>query len=212
MRHALFAFLLACAGARAELVFEKSVQEHHKMPDDGHLDAHFKFKNTGPGTVKIKRVKTSCGCTSAKLEKESYAPGESGDIAVKFVFGLRRGPQRKIISITSEDKREWRLDLRCWIGEPIRMAPSLVYWKTGEAPEAKVIKIAVPEGQSIRVRGVSSPDPKFSARLETVKAGETYLVHVKPASTAEKAGAELSIETDYPPEAPRTYRAFVRIK
>jgi hypothetical protein len=211
MRHVL-ALLLACAGARADLVFEKPVQEHHRMPDDGHLEAHFKFKNTGPGTVEIKRVKTSCGCTSAKLEKETYAPGESGYITVKFVFGSRRGPQRKIISVMSEDKREWRLDLRCWIGEPIRMAPALVYWKTGEAPEAKDIKIAVPEGQTIRVRGVSSPDPKFSAKLETVKDGATYLVRVKPVSTAEKASAELSIQTDYPPEAPRSYRAFVRIK
>ena len=182
------------------------------MPDDGHLEAHFKFKNTGPDAVDIKRVKTSCGCTSAKLEKETYAPGESGDIVVKFVFGSRRGPQRKIISVTSEDKREWRLDLRCWIGEPIRMVPALVYWKTGEAPETKDIKIAVPEGQTVRVRGVSSPDPNFSAKLETVKDGATYLVHVKPASTSGKASVELSIETDYPPEAPRSYRAFVRIK
>jgi hypothetical protein len=212
MRHVLFALLIACTAARAEVVFEKPVQEHYKMPDDGHLEAHFKFKNTGPGDVTIKRVKRSCGCTTAKLDKETYAPGESGDIVVKSVFGLRRGPQRKILSVMSEDKHEWRLDLRCWIGEPIRLSPALVYWKTGEAPETKDIKIAVPEGQVIKVRGVSSSDAKFSAKLETVKEGSSYLVHVKPVSTAEKASVELSIDTDYPPEAPRSYRAFVRVK
>ena len=77
---------------------------------------------------------------------------------------------------------------------------------------AKDIKIGIPEGQKIKVRGVTSADKNFTAQLETIKAGESYVIHVKPSATAEKASTELSIETDYPPDAPKSYRAFVRIK
>src|SRR5262245_44948136 len=127
-RPILVVLLASLAAAHADLSWEKPVQEFHLIPEDKAAVAHFAFKNTGNEPVTIKRVTTSCGCTSAKLTKNTYAPGESGDIEVKFVFGLRRGAQRKIISVASADKQEWKLDLRCWIDEPLNVSPALVYW------------------------------------------------------------------------------------
>ena len=52
--------LLAAAGfARGELKFDKPVQEFHRVPADGHVDAHFTFKNTGNDPVTVRRVRTS---------------------------------------------------------------------------------------------------------------------------------------------------------
>jgi len=206
-------FLAAATLAHADLVWEKPVQEFHRVPDDGHVDATFTFKNTGPDSITIKRVITSCGCTSAKLSKNTYAPGESGSVEVKFVFGSRRGPHRKIIGVVADDKREWKLDLRCFIHEPLTITPALVWWKVGEAASAKTAKLTIPaDGQKVEIKSVTSSNPRLSATVETVKAGEEYVVSVTPKDTTAKESAELTVATNFPPDAPRTYRIFARIK
>ena len=182
------------------------------VPEDKAVIAQFAFKNTGTEPVKIKRVVTSCGCTTAKLAKEMYAPGESGEIEVKFVFGSRRGPQRKLVTITSADKQVWRLDLRSWIHEPLTVSPALVYWKNGTAPEAKVVKLSAGLGQPINVKAVKSTNPRFKTSLAEVKPGQEYALTVTPADTSETTSAELIIETDTPQTNPRSYKVFARIK
>jgi hypothetical protein len=212
LTRALFTFAIATTLAHADLAWEKPVQEFHRVPEDGHVDAKFAFKNTGTTPVTVKRVKTSCGCTTAKLAKNTFAPGESGEIAVKFTFGSRRGPSRKIIGVTTDDNQEQMLDLRVFIHEPLTLTPALVYWKVGDAGETKLVKLTTPDGQKIGIKGVTSSDPRVSAKVEAVTPGKEYVVSVKPADTAAKLAAELTIATDFPPDAPRSYRLFARIK
>ena len=205
--------LLAAAGfARGELKFDKPVQEFHRVPADGHVDAHFTFKNTGTDPVTVRRVRTSCGCTTASLPKSTFAPGETGQIDVKFTFGSRKGPTRKIVSVTMEDKSEIPLDLRVWIHEPLTIAPALVYWKVGEPGEAKPVQLNVADGQKVGVKSVTSSNPRITATVEAAKPGEQYVVNVKPADTAQKETAELTVQTDFPPDAPRAYTIHARVK
>lgn len=211
-RPLLVVLFTSLAAAHADLVWEKPVQEFHVVPEDKAVIAQFAFKNTGTESVKIKRVVTSCGCTTAKLAKETYAPGESGEIEVNFVFGSRRGPQRKLVTVTSADKQVWRLDLRSWIHEPLTVSPALVYWKNGTVPEAKVVKLSAGPGQPINVKAVKSTSPRFKTSLAEVRPGQEYALTVTPADTSEATSAELIIETDTPQTNPRSYKVFARIK
>lgn len=211
-RPILVALLSSIAAAHADLSWDKQVQEFHTVPEDKAVTAHFGFKNTGNEPVTIKRVVTSCGCTTAKLTKNTYAPGESGEIEVKFSFGGRRGAQRKLVSVTSADKQEWKLDLRCWIHEPLTMSPALVYWKSGTEPQPKVVKLSAAPGQPISVKSVKSSSPRFKTTLAEVKPGQEYALTVTPTDTAENTSAELTIETDTTQASPRSYKVFARIK
>ena len=212
IRPILLALLVVATVARAELKFDKPLQEFHRVPDDGHVEAHFTFKNAGAEPVKIRRVVTSCGCTTATLAKNTFAPGEAGEIVVKFTFGSRRGPHRKIIGVTLEDKTELPLDLRVWIHEPLTVTPALVYWKVGEPGGAKPVQLTVADGQKVGVKSVTSSNPRITATVAAARAGEQYVVSVKPADTAQKESAELTVQTDFPPDAPRAYTIHARIK
>ena len=212
MRSIAACLLLSAALAKAELVWEKPIQDFHRVPEDGHVEARYPFKNTGAEPVTIKRVITSCGCTSAKLSKNVFAPGESGEILVKFTFGSRRGPQQKGIEVIGQDKQEWHLGLRVYIHEPITVSPALVYWRIGDPAEAKTVKLTVPDGLKVDVKAVSSSDPKVSATVETIQPGKEYLVAIKPADTTAKLAAEMTVATDFPSDSPRSYRIFARIK
>lgn len=209
----LLTFLVTTAVcARADLVWEKPVQQFHRTPDEPVVHAQFAFKNTGPETITIKRISTGCGCTSAKLDRKTYAPGESGAIEVKYTSGGRPGAWRRYISVSSEDKRFWKLDMQVYIHEPLTVAPSLVWWRVGDAPEAKSVRLKGSGGHSVAVKSVRSSNPRIEASVDTVRDGEEYVIAIKPADTSTKESAELTVVTDFPPDAPRDYRIFARIK
>lgn len=68
----------------------------------------FKVKNIGSEVLEIKRVATSCACTTAEVEKKILNPGEGADLLVKYDTGAMSGPhgqgqQERIIYIKSND-------------------------------------------------------------------------------------------------------------
>jgi hypothetical protein len=62
----------------------------------------FNFKNISDRTVKI-TVAASCGCTVAGLEKDTYAPGETGKVTATFNPQGRNGSQTKVLTMTVID-------------------------------------------------------------------------------------------------------------
>lgn len=217
LRPTLFAVigLLLCLvpAVKADLKWEKPWQEFHRLPSDGHVEAKYTFRNEGKKPVTIRKVKTSCGCTSAKLAKDTYAPGEQGEVAVRFTFGDRTGAHRKVITVTSDDQPEpTELNIVVWIDEPLKLTPTLVYWKTGEAPAPKTVQITGDGKTPVRIKSVASSNPRLAARLEKSKDDDTYTVTITPADTGSKASADIVLETDFPADQPRSYTIFARIK
>lgn len=199
-------------GARAELVFEKPVQEFHRAPEDREFSAKFSFTNRGAEPVTIRRVVSSCGCTTARLSKSTFAGGERGEVEAKFAFGLRRGPQRKVISVFTDDGRESRVELRGWIEDALTVSPALVFWRIDEPAETKQVQLVVASSQQVQVKSVTSSNPRVEAALVTLAAGKRYAVKVKPAGTAQRESAQITVQTDFPPGAPRSYTIHARVK
>ncbi len=68
----------------------------------------FKIKNLGKETLEIKKIATSCACTSAEAEKEIIEPDEEVDLKVIYNTGLMsgshaKGEQERIIYVKSND-------------------------------------------------------------------------------------------------------------
>jgi hypothetical protein len=206
-------FLYAVA-VRADLKWDKPIQEFQRTPAEEAVEAHFTFRNTGQTPVTIKSLRPSCGCTTAKLEKKTYAPGEQGEVLARFVFGSRKGQHRLLVNVVTDDKPKEPtvLDLRVYIHDPVSIAPALVYWKTGESPTAKTVQVNAEAGQPVHVKSVTSSNPRVTAALQIVKPGAQYIVSVTPADTTQKESAEISVQTDFPPDSPQTYTIHARIK
>lgn len=72
------------------------------------VEQAFKVRNTGSEILEIKRLATSCGCTSAKIAKEQINPGEEAELRVTYDTGAMSGPhgkgrQERIVYIKSSD-------------------------------------------------------------------------------------------------------------
>ena len=206
--------VLSAAPAFAQLRWEKTTQSFDRSPGDPSVEATYAFKNTGTAPVTITKLRTSCGCTAAKLEKRTYAPGESGGIAAKFTLGDRRGLHVVGVTVTTDDKsaEPTVLNLRVQIADPMKVEPALVWWRVGAVAEPKVVQLTADPARPVRVKGVTSTNPRIAVKLDTTAAGQRYGLTIVPQDTASKEVAEIRVQTDFPPDAPRSYHIYARVK
>ena len=111
---AALAALAVCAlaaTAAADIAFERTLVELETDGGDGLLHATYPFANSGDSPVRIERIKVSCGCMGAREDDRTYAPGESGEVAVSFDPRGRSGLQRKIIRVYVRDGERKRKHL-----------------------------------------------------------------------------------------------------
>jgi uncharacterized protein DUF1573 len=207
----LFAFTCSAFG---QLTWENPEQTFNAKPAEQSIVARYRFTNTGKEPVRIVGVSTSCDCTMAVLTKTEYAPGESGEIEVKFSFGGRTGRQVNTSTVTASaaPQKPTILRLRVNIEELVRIEPQLVFWRVGEQPDPKTIHIATANGASVKVLRVRSDNPAFKVNLIELKPGKEYEIRVTPSKVTQPTGAILVIQTDYPPERPQIRYAYARIK
>ncbi len=72
----------------------------------------FTIKNTGKSTLMIRKVKTSCGCTTPTLIKTELAPGESIPVDALFRTFGKTGSQYRTIDIITNDPDQPKLTLQ----------------------------------------------------------------------------------------------------
>lgn len=209
----LLALLLPLTGAAAEsaLRWERKTIEASPAPGEKTVRAEFGFVNTSQAPVVIDSVKSSCGCTTAAPEKKVYQPGERGQITAVFTPGSRQGLQVKAIRVTVKGEREpVTLTLAARIGPALQIDPPLVYWRTGDAPRPKVLRVTVPSDSGLRVTGVKSSDPQMEAALEPDKGG--VRVVVTPKTTARPATAVVTIQAVARSGEARAFQAYAQVK
>jgi hypothetical protein len=83
-----------------KIEFESSVVDYGEIEKGTDGIRIFTFVNTGDMPLEIKKVYSSCGCTIPKKPEVPIAPGETGEIQVKYDTN-RVGPIRKTITVNS---------------------------------------------------------------------------------------------------------------
>lgn len=193
--------------SQAQLSWSTRQLDFHPTINEPSVTGEFEFFNPGTAPVTITEVKTSCGCTTAALEKKVYAPGEKGKISAKFTIGERMGLQQKQIMVSTDNPAESlvQLTMRTFIPELVRIEPHAAIWPLTSPNGPRTIKLIVGIDQPIRVLGVRSSDDRVFAQLKQVEPGRSYEIELSVASTQEPLRAVVRIETDYPPDKPKVY-------
>lgn len=88
-------------GDAPKFAFEESSYDFGSITEGDVVEHVFKFTNTGEAPLVIQSASASCGCTVPSYPREPVAPGESGEIQVKFNSANKPGIQNKTVSITA---------------------------------------------------------------------------------------------------------------
>lgn len=89
----------------AQIEFEKETHDFGNLKYGANGTYTFKFKNTGNQPLIISDAKGSCSCTVPSFSKTPIAPGQSGEITVKYDT-KKPGPISKSVTITSNAANE----------------------------------------------------------------------------------------------------------
>ncbi len=207
-------FLTLTSQLVAQLEFENNKVNVKAKVGDEKKSGFFKFKNVGDYPITIIKVKASCGCTTTKLDKKEYFPGESGEITATLKIGYREGLQTKNVYVQTSDpkKPKYNLTLQVDIPKIAKVQPRLLVWRISEEAVSKKMSIEFLIDDPIHVLRVENGVKNFKTEIEEIEKGRKYNIIVTPLSTEKRQQSIINIHTDYPKENPKPYTAYLRIQ
>lgn len=97
----IFTPLMLCAQASGPMIsFDMDTIDYGEVAKGSEGTKTFIFENTGDAPLMIEGVRSSCGCTIPKKPKGPIAPGEKGEITVRYDTN-RIGKFRKTITVNT---------------------------------------------------------------------------------------------------------------
>ena len=176
------------------------------------MGAKFVFRNTSRETIKIDKLKSSCGCTTASVDKKSMAPGEQGCIKAQFDFGTREGIQRKRFEVFTSDGRKETLYLTVDIPRTYQISPRRLSWNAND-PNPKSCRLINASATPIRITSVESSGSSFNGELKEIRVGFEYEVLVTPVQFSGVGRTIISISTEsVNGQKPRIYKIYAAIR
>jgi len=88
-------------GKFPQFKFKESTYDFGTITEGDVVEHTFKFTNTGEAPLVIQSASASCGCTVPSYPRTPVAPGETGEIQVKFDSSNKPGIQNKTVSLTA---------------------------------------------------------------------------------------------------------------
>jgi hypothetical protein len=124
---------------------------------------HFSVRNLGTVSLRIKKVFASCGCTVAKINRTTLAPGASALVSVAFhSAGYWRGVHKEIYFVSNDSSRPFQqLSLFGYVRVGTRLEAKSINLGTGEFEQRlrpKIVHVLADAGTpagAVRFAGVS---------------------------------------------------------
>ncbi len=158
------------------------------------VNAYYAFTNNSDGPITIAETKTSCGCTVPSLEKDTYAPGESGKLLATFDIGNRIGKQHKEITVLTQEpsgSKSYTLTLNVDIPQLIQLKRRALLWRVDEAADTKDCEIVIHAKRPMDINQVviknsDLESSQFTFEIETLEPKHKFLLKITPKSTDTK--------------------------
>ena len=137
------ALWLPLPGAAAGLQWDRTEARIDLHPSENEARADFTVTNTSDNTLRIARVKTSCGCTGSIIDRKIIQPGESTRITATFHKGKRRGLNHNKLQVFLENQKDpvATLHMRVKIPTLVEAKPQIIYWNAQSPQSERVVEI-----------------------------------------------------------------------
>ncbi len=159
---------ISVAASAPDIHFDELEHDFGKINQNEKHTHVFKFRNMGDATLKIEKVRTSCGCTATSVSGDEIPPKETGELEVKFNSGSFEDEVTKTIYIHSNDPDEaiTKLKIKATIHTVISVKPRMIYFGKIDKGQsaARDTKIYINE-EGVKITGVEYTSEYLSARM-----------------------------------------------
>jgi hypothetical protein len=119
----LLVLVTGCAQQPGQIELSAAEYDFGTIPNTKSVSQMFEVRNVGRGKLEIAGVSTSCGCTTAEVDKRQLAPGEMAELMVTYdpqAHGGATGQFMRIVYIRTDDPDvpEATLTIRVKVTEP----------------------------------------------------------------------------------------------
>lgn len=204
---------LSCVSAQiqwAEQVLEKKVGFSEKA-----VQFRIPFKNKGNSPITLTRTASSCGCAQINQDVlKTYLPNQEDLLVVNYEIGERTGRRIETVYIETNEnpKKIYQVKVIVEIPELIRLKPSFLYWKVGDAatPKEIIIQWIASSRGKINVENFTNKDWHIS--LTSLTDGLSWKLVVTPLSTNEEISLQLPLTLDSPETGSKQVKALAVVQ
>lgn len=208
----------APAGPTGKFSCAEPTYDFGEVDEDQKVEHVFIVSNNGEAPLENIATQTSCGCTVAKLERNSLAPGEEAKISATLSVKGRQGELSKTILVYSGDKNnpvdKITLTLKGSVTAPIMYEPRMFNFGKvmGAPPEPVKIVVRSPK-EPFKILSATCSEPSITVTHNVLEEGKSYelvatMASLPPAGTL---NAVVTIETDHPKRPKLIITAFADI-
>ncbi len=194
-------------GPAPAIMSPERVYNFGEMDNGNKVEHDFIVRNTGDAELTITAVKTSCGCTAAKPEKNKLAPGEEAAIHTTLSLRGRQGKQKKTVTVSSNDPKQpkYLLTIEGQAIAAILTHPLAANFRDidGSVAHTQTIELtAKKEGLTFNIESIETTGTlDLDTSWETVVEGKQYKLFIATKAGAEPGPAKMGqvlINTDNP--------------
>jgi len=160
------------------------------------------LRNAGDAPLKIDRVKSSCGCTVAALQKKVLEPGEAEELRISYDTRTQKETVSQKVEIHSNDPASpvTAITVTGVVRPVVRMNPprALNFGPITRTEQvARTVDLECTYTEPVRLELEALRSDAFEARLEELEAGRRYRLHVttKPPLPDGSLRAEVRLRT-----------------
>lgn len=150
------------------------------------LEHTFQVTNPGTAPLKVTRVQTTCGCTAAKVAKDTVVePGKSLELPVKLNLRGKKGAvESKVIVNYADGATPDEIVLSGTVAEEYPSAVDFPKVRRGEQPEQVVTLATFPGQPPLAVNEIRHDPDRFEVSSRPGEKDGTIDLIVKPAANA----------------------------
>jgi len=165
----------ASAQQWAEKMFSENGHDFGAVPKAAKIEHRFKVTNLYKEDIHLSSVRSSCGCTIPRIEKDTLKTGETGEIVAEFntrAFSGQRGAQ-VTVTIDKPFYAEVRLQIKGYIRTDVVLNPSYVALGSVDqgAPVVKRMNLNYAGRSDWKITDVRSASPYIKAEARETARG-----------------------------------------
>ncbi|MFP4527036.1 MAG: DUF1573 domain-containing protein [Candidatus Kapaibacterium sp.] len=171
------------------------------QPDDSPLKAKKILKNVGDQTLIIHNVKPTCGCTTAPLDKDTLAPGESATLDITFNVSNYTDEVTKSIGVyANTSPQRANIMLKAFVVRPISYYPKIMSLRN--------MTVGEESSSQITIRNRTEKPIKI---MEIKTKPEGIKTSIKPGETL-KPNIDYKLQIFHTPKEPGRLKGYIILK
>ncbi len=106
------------------MTFDETEFDFGTIDQGSNVEHLFKFTNTGKAPLVIVDAKSNCGCTVPQYTKTPVAPGDTGELLVKFNGTGKNQVSKTVTIIVNTEKKQETIKIKAFVNAPEGSVPA----------------------------------------------------------------------------------------